>query len=132
MARGPCKGGRAHRQGRHRTRHRRESSGQERRIDTLLRRGISIGARGRRAAEDGLSARFLDGGWLESLAGEGIADGKIMKIYFAYAYDHPCYRPRFPDELFDRLAGRFGIGQRGQTILDLGTGSGTMARAYAK
>ena len=28
-----------------------------------------------------------------------------MKIDFDYSYDHPCYRPRFPDELFDRLAG---------------------------
>jgi SAM-dependent methyltransferase len=55
-----------------------------------------------------------------------------MKIDFDYSYDHPCYRPRFPDELFDRLAGRFGIGQKGQVLLDLGTGSGTMARAYAK
>jgi SAM-dependent methyltransferase len=55
-----------------------------------------------------------------------------VKIDFDYAYDHPCYRPRFPDELFDRLAGRFAIGMRGQRVLDLGTGSGTMARAFAK
>jgi SAM-dependent methyltransferase len=55
-----------------------------------------------------------------------------MKIDFDFAYDNPCYRPRFPEELFDRLAGRFNIGQRGQTLLDLGTGSGTVARAYAR
>jgi SAM-dependent methyltransferase len=55
-----------------------------------------------------------------------------MKIDFDYAYDHPCYRPKFPEELFDRLAQKFGIGKIGQRVLDLGTGSGTMARAFAR
>jgi SAM-dependent methyltransferase len=55
-----------------------------------------------------------------------------MKIDFDYAYDHPCYRPRFPDELFERLAGRFQLGMSGQRVLDLGTGSGTMARAFSR
>src|ERR1700690_1768231 len=131
MARRPYRRGRAHRQRRDRARYRPESTRQGRRVDTLLRRGISFGAGRRRAAENGLSARVFDDRRLEGLAGKRISNRK-MKIDFDFAYDHPCYRPRFPEELFDRLAGRFGIGQRGQTLLDLGTGSGTVARAYAR
>jgi SAM-dependent methyltransferase len=37
----------------------------------------------------------------------------------------------FPKELFDRLAGA-GIGRSGQRVLDLGTGSGSVARALAQ
>jgi SAM-dependent methyltransferase len=55
-----------------------------------------------------------------------------MKIDFDYAYDHPCYRPKFPDELFERLAKKYRIGLRGQRVLDLGTGAGTLARAFAR
>ena len=55
-----------------------------------------------------------------------------VKIDFDYAYDHPCYRPRFPEELFDRLAGRFSIGQPGQRVLDLGCGTGSLALLIAR
>lgn len=44
-------------------------------------------------------------------------------------YDH--YRPGFPAELFERLV-RLDIGQRGQRVLDLGTGTGNMARSFAR
>ena len=38
--------------------------------------------------------------------------------------------PGYPKELFDRLAG-MGIGRSGQRVLDLGTGSGVVARVFA-
>ncbi|HXG22851.1 MAG TPA: methyltransferase domain-containing protein [Methylomirabilota bacterium] len=47
------------------------------------------------------------------------------------AQDYGRYRAGFPDELFTRLA-RFGIGLPGQRILDLGTGTGTLARGFAR
>ena len=47
------------------------------------------------------------------------------------AKDYACYRAGFPDELFERLKG-FGIGVEGQRLLDLGTGTGTLARAFAR
>lgn len=47
------------------------------------------------------------------------------------AGDYAAHRAGFPDELFDRLAG-FGIGRPGQRILDLGTGTGTLARGFAR
>jgi SAM-dependent methyltransferase len=41
------------------------------------------------------------------------------------------HRAAFPDELFDRLA-RWGVGQGGQRVLDLGTGTGIVARNLAR
>ncbi len=55
-----------------------------------------------------------------------------MKIDFDYAYDQSCYRPRLPDELFQKLNRRYGLGHGNQRVLDVGTGTGTMARAMAK
>ncbi len=45
--------------------------------------------------------------------------------------DYVAYRAGFPDQLYDRLA-PYGIGQPGQSILDLGTGTGTIANALAR
>ncbi len=45
--------------------------------------------------------------------------------------DYRRYRAGFPPELFDRLAS-LGIGCAGQRILDVGTGTGTMARQLAQ
>jgi SAM-dependent methyltransferase len=45
--------------------------------------------------------------------------------------DYARYRQGFPDELFSEL-GRFGIGSAGQHIVDLGTGTGALARAFAR
>jgi SAM-dependent methyltransferase len=47
------------------------------------------------------------------------------------AEDYGRYRAGFPDTLFDRLAA-MGIGLSGQRVLDLGTGTGAMARGFAR
>lgn len=46
------------------------------------------------------------------------------------AADYGRYRAGFPDALFERLQ-RFGVGLEGQRVLDLGTGTGTLARGFA-
>lgn len=47
------------------------------------------------------------------------------------ASDYGRHRAGFPDALFDRLAG-FGVGLAGQRALDVGTGTGTLARGFAR
>ena len=46
------------------------------------------------------------------------------------ADDYLRHRAGFPTGLFDRL-GALGIGRPGQTVLDLGTGTGSLARGFA-
>ncbi len=46
------------------------------------------------------------------------------------AKDYAQFRAGFPPSLFARLA-TFGIGSVGQRIVDLGTGTGTLARSFA-
>jgi SAM-dependent methyltransferase len=48
----------------------------------------------------------------------------------ATAQDYAAHRAGFPDSFFDRLAAR-GIGLPGQRVVDLGTGTGTLARGFA-
>jgi SAM-dependent methyltransferase len=48
----------------------------------------------------------------------------------AAAADFARFRAGFPDSLFDRLAA-LGIGASGETIVDVGTGTGTLARGFA-
>lgn len=45
--------------------------------------------------------------------------------------DYARFRAGFPASLFDRLA-RYSVGLPGQQILDLGTGTGTLARGFAR
>lgn len=47
------------------------------------------------------------------------------------AQDYAAHRAGFPKELFDRLAA-MGIGRSGRSLLDLGTGTGTLARGFAQ
>jgi ubiquinone/menaquinone biosynthesis C-methylase UbiE len=46
------------------------------------------------------------------------------------AGDYAAHRAGFPDSFFDRLAA-VGIGRRGQCLVDLGTGTGSMAFGFA-
>ena len=47
------------------------------------------------------------------------------------AGDYAAHRQGFPEELFERLQ-RYGVGLAGQRVLDLGTGTGTLARGFAR
>ncbi len=47
------------------------------------------------------------------------------------AQDYAAHRVGFPKELFDRLAA-MGVGRSGQRLLDLGTGTGSLARGFAR
>lgn len=54
-----------------------------------------------------------------------------MQIDFGKtAQDYGRYRAGFPPAFFERIA-TFGIGVAGQRVLDLGTGTGTLARGFA-
>jgi len=54
-----------------------------------------------------------------------------MKVDFGKTSDdYRAHRAGFPDDFFERAAG-FGIGTGDQDILDLGTGTGTLARTFA-
>lgn len=45
--------------------------------------------------------------------------------------DYARHRAGFPDSLFERLAAH-GIGRPGQAVVDLGTGTGSLARGFAR
>jgi SAM-dependent methyltransferase len=47
------------------------------------------------------------------------------------ADDYRRHRAGFPESFFERLA-EFGVGRAGQRIVDLGTGTGTLARGFAR
>jgi SAM-dependent methyltransferase len=49
----------------------------------------------------------------------------------ATSEDYARHRAGFPDSLFERLAAH-GIGTHGQSIVDLGTGTGSLARGFAR
>lgn len=46
------------------------------------------------------------------------------------AGDYSAFRAGFPDSIFGRLA-EFSVGQPDHTVIDLGTGTGTLARGFA-
>jgi SAM-dependent methyltransferase len=57
--------------------------------------------------------------------------GRDMKKNFgAAAEDYAKFRAGFPDSIFVRLAS-FGIGVKKQDVIDVGTGTGTLARGFA-
>jgi len=45
--------------------------------------------------------------------------------------DYAAYRAGYPESFYELLAA-LGVGKPGQRILDLGTGTGVLARAFAK
>jgi SAM-dependent methyltransferase len=49
----------------------------------------------------------------------------------ATATDYAEHRAGFPESLFERLA-KFGLGWPGQAVLDLGTGTGSLGRGFAR
>src|ERR1700719_1216148 len=75
---------------------------------------------------------------LPAVAGSGAAPWSIHASlrpvgvdFGTTAQDYAAHRAGFPKELFDRLA-TMGIGRSGQRLLDLGTGTGTLARGFAR
>src|SRR5262249_30357747 len=58
-------------------------------------------------------------------------EGKDMTTNFgASANDYARFRAGFPDSFFDRLAS-YGLGASREYVVDLGTGTGTLARGFA-
>src|SRR5690606_8563976 len=45
--------------------------------------------------------------------------------------DYATFRPGYPEAFYELLSA-LGVGRRGQRILDLGTGTGVLARAFAR
>lgn len=55
-----------------------------------------------------------------------------MKVDFGLtSEDYAKHRAGFPQKFFERIQ-RFGIGTQNQKILDIGTGTGTLARGFAR
>ena len=54
----------------------------------------------------------------------------MTRNFGAAAQDYARHRAGFPESFFDRLAG-FGIGKPEQLVVDIGTGTGTLARGLA-
>ncbi len=57
-------------------------------------------------------------------------DGERVVDWSHASKDYALHRPGFPDSFFARLK-KHGVGIPGQRILDLGTGTGTLARRFA-
>jgi len=55
----------------------------------------------------------------------------VASNFGAAAEDYATFRAGFPDSLFDRLDA-FGVGRPGQTIVDVGTGTGSLGRGFAR
>ena len=62
--------------------------------------------------------------------GIGAKDGDREIDWGRTSSDYALYRPGYPPEFFERLR-ELGIGVPGQRILDLGTGTGALARPFA-
>jgi SAM-dependent methyltransferase len=57
--------------------------------------------------------------------------GGVLPDFGKAADDYARHRAGFPDSLFERLAG-FGLGAPGQHVVDLGTGTGSLGRGFAR
>src|SRR5262249_53946665 len=65
------------------------------------------------------------------MASAEVTAGKLVADFGKTAADYGKHRAGFPPEFFDRLAA-MGIVQAGSRTLDLGTGTGTIARSLAQ
>lgn len=55
-----------------------------------------------------------------------------MRVDFGLAaQDYASHRAGFPESLFERLEGH-GLGRRGQVVIDLGSGTGSLGRGFAR
>ena len=68
---------------------------------------------------------------LHDIDGTGAIDGGRAIDWSRTSADYGTHRPGPPPALFDRLAA-LGVGTPGQRVLDLGTGTGLVARALAR
>src|SRR5687767_3553212 len=66
-----------------------------------------------------------------AMDGLGSHDGDKVIDWGKTSEDYSVHRPGPPPSFFARLAA-LGIGREGQRILDLGTGTGVMARQFAR
>lgn len=64
-------------------------------------------------------------------ASAGESEAEMSVDFSKTADDYARHRAGFPDALFGRLSS-FGIGSEGQRVLDVGTGTGTLARGFAR
>src|SRR5205823_14293128 len=65
-----------------------------------------------------------------SMPGWGALDGDLVADWSKTSSDYGQFRPGYPESFFARLA-EWGIPRPGQRILDLGTGTGNLARPFA-
>ncbi|MEP6987302.1 MAG: methyltransferase domain-containing protein, partial [Chloroflexota bacterium] len=47
------------------------------------------------------------------------------------ANDYARHRAGFPESFFERIA-KYNVGRHGQVVVDVGTGTGTLARGFAR
>ncbi len=66
------------------------------------------------------------------LGSSGCSPRESMRVDFGRAAgDYALHRAGFPDSFFERVSA-LGLGRPGQTVVDLGTGTGTLARGFAR
>src|SRR2546428_4787826 len=83
-----------------------------------------------RATQDAFDKLAACRTFSEEAQTDGAMKKQMARNFGAAAEDYARFRAGFPDSFFDRLAA-LGIGASGETIVDVGTGTGTLARGFA-